>query len=287
MQFYAPTSVEEAINTLSQASPPVKILAGGTDLLVQLRAGVIQPGSIVDIKKIPATHEVSISEQGTYIGASISGAEFTEHPELPAMWPGVAEAFDIIGSTQVQGRATLAGNLCNASPAADSVPAMIAAGAIAIVAGPEGQREVAVEDIPASPGKTTLAANEFIVAFKLPNRAKRSGDAYLRMTPRSEMDIAIVGLGVNITLDTDGVCIAARVGLGAVAATALKVDAAAEALIGTTVHSAAIEKMQAAVRAACHPIDDKRGTIEYRIHIAGVLAKRAVEIALKRANANQ
>ena len=287
MQFHAPTTVAEAVDKLANSPQPAKVLAGGTDLLVQLRAGVIRPGSIIDIKKIPETHLISIAESGTSIGASISGAEFNEHPELPEIWPGLAEAFDIIGSTQVQGRATLAGNLCNASPAADSVPAMIAAGAIAHIAGPNGQREVAVEEIPTGPGKTQLAPGEFIVSFSLPKRETRSGDAYLRMTPRSEMDIAIVGIGVNITLDAQGLCTSARVGLGAVAPTALRVDAAAEALVGTKLEDAAIEKMQAAVRAACKPIDDKRGTIEYRIHIAGVLAKRAVEIALQRANANQ
>jgi len=195
----------------------------------------------------------------------------------------VVEAATLIGSTQVQGRATLAGNLCNASPAADSVPAMIAAGVVAVVAGPAGQREMAVENIVLAPGHTALASAEFIVAFRLPSRPARAADAYLRMTPRTEMDIAVVGCGVSLALAADGTIASARVALGAVAPTPLLVAEAATVLVGHRLDAATLAALDAAARAACRPIDDKRGTIAYRIKVAGVLARRAAFIACERA----
>jgi carbon-monoxide dehydrogenase medium subunit len=209
-----------------------------------------------------------------------------ENAALKKDWPGVVEAVDLIGSTQVQGRASAGGNLCNASPAADSVPAMVAAGATAVIAGPNGRREVPVEQVPVSPGKTSLATGEMVVAIKMPAKPARNGEAYLRMIPRTEMDIAIVGAGVSLTLDDGGTCTAAKVALGAVAPTVVIVDDAAKALIGTKVDDAALEKMAAACSAACKPIDDKRGTIEYRTKVAGVMARRAALIALERARSN-
>jgi carbon-monoxide dehydrogenase medium subunit len=212
----------------------------------------------------------------------VSGAELKEHPKLKKIWPGVLEAANLIGSTQVQGRASLGGNLCNGSPAADSVPAMIAAGAVASIVGPNGRRELPVEDIMLAPRKLALQKGEIIASFKLPKKS-RASDAYLRFIPRTEMDIAVVGCGVNLTLDDSGTCTAARVGLGAVAARPLLVEDAGKALVGSKVDDAALDKMVAAVRAACKPIDDKRGTVEFRIDVAGVLAKRTALIALDRA----
>ena len=287
MQYHAPSSISAAIELLSKSSTtpetPIRVLAGGTDLLVQLRSGMISPASIINIKKIPETTSISIKDDGVLVGASVSGAEFNENKTLKNLWPGVAEAFDLIGSTQVQSRASLGGNLCNSSPAADSVPALIAAGAIAHIAGPEGQKQIPVENINTGPGKNCLKAGEFIVNFEFPKRLVRSGDAYLRMTPRTEMDIAIVGVGINVTLDKSGKCIAARVGLGAVAPRALLVEEAANTLIGTTIDEAALNNLQQAISDACQPIDDKRGTIEYRTKVAGVIAKRTAIIARDRA----
>jgi carbon-monoxide dehydrogenase medium subunit len=197
----------------------------------------------------------------------------------------VVEAAKLIGSTQIQGRATLAGNLCNASPAADSVPAMIAASATCVVAGPGGKREVPVEAICTGPGQTSLAKGEFVVEFKLPKRPPRSADAYLRFIPRTEMDIAVVGCGINVTLDASGACTSARVALGAVAPTARLVPDAAEALIGKMLDDDSLQALDAAARQAARPIDDKRGTIDYRIKIAGVLARRVAVIAFQRAGA--
>ena len=195
----------------------------------------------------------------------------------------MVEAVELIGSTQIQGRATMGGNLCNASPAADSVPALIAAGVTVAVAGPGGRREVAVEDIATGPGLTSLAPGELVASFFLPPRPPRSGDAYQRFIPRTEMDIAVVGVGISLTLDDGGNCSAARVALGAVAERVLDVPEAAAALVGTTLDAAALNQLAAAASAACRPIDDKRGTVEYRTKVAGVLARRTAQVAAERA----
>lgn len=285
IQYTAPGNVADAVKALGEANGQAKILAGGTDLLVQMRAGRMKPGLIVDIKKIPELRKVAPEAGGFRVGAAVAGAELGERADVRKAWPGVVEGLELIGSTQIQGRASLGGNLCNGSPAADSVPGLIAAGATCTIAGPTGTREAKVEDIIVGPGRTSLAAGEFIVSFLLPARPAHSGDAYLRFIPRTEMDIAVVGAAVSLTLDAKGVCTAARVALGAVAPTPLLVDAAAKALIGTTVDDAALAALAAAASAACKPIDDKRGTIIYRTKVAGVLARRAAVIARDRARA--
>jgi len=284
LAYTAPSTVEEAVRALAGASGAAKILSGGTDLLVQLRSGRAKPDLIVDVKQIPDMAGIAEHDGGFVIGAATSGAAIGEHEALRAAWPGVVEAANLIGSTQIQGRATLAGNLCNASPAADSVPALIAARATCVVAGAKGRREVPVESIVTGPGRTSLARDEFIVAFHLPKRPARSADAYLRFIPRTEMDIAVVGAGVYVTLDAGEVCTDARVVLGAVAPTAVVVADAAAALIGRKLDAAALDKLDAAAQRACKPIDDKRGTIEYRTKVAGVLARRTATIAFERAS---
>jgi carbon-monoxide dehydrogenase medium subunit len=283
LAYTAPTTVEDAVRALTGASGIAKILSGGTDLLVQLRSGRAKPDLIVDIKRIPDMAGIRERDGGFEIGAATSGAVIGEHEALRKAWPGVVEAANLIGSTQVQGRATLAGNVCNASPAADSVPALIAARATCVVAGSGGRREVAVESIVTGPGRTSLARDEFIVAFRLPRRPPRASDAYLRFIPRTEMDIAVVGAGVSVTLDAGGVCTDARVVLGAVAPTAILVADAAAALVGSKLDDAALDALDAAAQRACKPIDDKRGTIEYRTKVAGVMARRTATIAYERA----
>src|SRR5580693_8083016 len=274
LSYAAPTTVDDAVKLLAGSSGLAKVLSGGTDLLVQLRSGRLKPELIVDIKKIPGLIGIREENGGFVVGAATPGAVVEAHAGMNKAWPGVVEALDLIGSTQIQGRCSLVGNLCNASPAADSVPAMYAAGAIAVVVGGKGRREVPVEQIPTAPGRTSLAKGEFILEFKLPPRPARSSDAYLRFIPRTEMDIAVVGCGINVTLDEKGVCTAARVSLGAVAPTVIMVPAAAAALIGHTLDDATLAKLDAAAQAACKPIDDKRGTIVYRTKVAGVLARR-------------
>jgi carbon-monoxide dehydrogenase medium subunit len=283
MRYEAPTSINAAVKLLAGKAGVARVLAGGTDLLVQMRTDRIAPDLLVDVKRIPSLRTITAKASGFRIGAAVAGAELGEHKALRKAWPGVVEAANLIGSTQIQGRATMVGNLCNASPAADSVPALVAAGASAVVAGPRGKRTVAVEKIGVGPGKTSLKKGEIVEAILLPKRPPRSGDAYLRFIPRTEMDIAVVGVGVSLTLDAKGVCTAARVGLGAVAERVLLVPEAGKALIGSKVDGPALERLAAAASAACRPIDDKRGTKEFRIKVAGVLARRAAEIALQRA----
>ncbi|MFO0997531.1 MAG: xanthine dehydrogenase family protein subunit M [Alphaproteobacteria bacterium] len=283
MRYEAPTTINAAVKLLAGKARTPRVLAGGTDLLVQLRTDRIAPDLVVDVKRIASLRTITSKGGGFRIGAAVASAELGEHKALKKAWPGVVEAATLIGSSQIQARATIAGNLCNASPAADSVPALVAAGASAVIAGPRGKRTVPVEKVTTGPGKTALKKGEIVEAIVLPKRAPRSGDAYLRFIPRSEMDIAVVGVGINLTLDAKGVCTAARVALGAVADRVLLVPEAAKALIGTTVDQAALDKLAAAASAACRPIDDKRGTKEFRIKVAGVLARRAAQTALKRA----
>lgn len=283
LTYNKPTTVDEAVALLKQPGARRRVLAGGTDLLVQLRSGRLQAQGIVDIKRIPELQSIREENGGFRIGAAVAGAALGEHAALRRMWPGVVEGANLIGSTQIQGRASLGGNLCNGSPAADSVPALIAAGVRCTIAGPSGRREVPVESVVVGPGKTALAEGEFLVDFFLPAQAAKGGDSYLRFIPRTEMDIAVVGAAVNLVLDASGVCTSARVSLGAVAPRALLVEAAGKALVGTRVDDAALDAMAAAARAACAPINDKRGTIEFRTHVAGVLAKRAAKVALERA----
>jgi carbon-monoxide dehydrogenase medium subunit len=283
IRYLAPRTLDEAVGAFAAAGSAARILAGGTDLLVQMRSGLVRPGVIVDIKNIKETTSIEETADGGFrVGAAVSGMELAEHPRFGKAWPGVLEAVNLIGSKQVQGRASAGGNLCNGSPAGDSVPALVAAAAIVTVQGPNGRRELPVEKVPAGPGRLNLAPGEIVVGFTLPPRPKGSSDAYLRMIPRTEMDIAVVGCGVSLTLK-DGVCTAARVGLGAVAPTVLLVEGAAKALIGSRLEEKALDAAAAACSAACRPIDDKRGTIVYRTKIAGVLLKRTAAIAAKRA----
>ena len=259
MRYEAPESLEGAVALLAGARGDARVLAGGTDLLVQMRADVLEPELIVDIKRIPETRAVK---------EEVLAALGTRETIFRKVWPGVIEAANLIGSTQVQGRATMGGNLCNGSPAADSVPALVAAGAVASLVGPRGRRDLPVEDVMLGPRKLALEKGEIVASFLLPPRAARSSDAYLRFIPRTEMDIAVVGAGVSLTVDGAGIVTAARVSLGAVAARVLLVPEAAQAIV------------------ACRPIDDKRGTTEFRIQVAGVLARRAALIALDRARSN-
>jgi carbon-monoxide dehydrogenase medium subunit len=283
LNYAAPKTADEAVKLLAGSAGLAKILAGGTDLLVQMRSGRLKPELIVDTKHIPGMIGVRQEGGSFQIGAATPGVMIEAHAALKAAWPGIVEGLDLIGSEQIQGRCSLVGNLCNASPAADSVPALIAARATCTIVGPSGIRTAPVESIVVGPGRTSLAKGEFITEFQLPVRPTHASDAYLRFIPRTEMDIAVVGCAVNVVLDDKGVCKDARVVLGAVAPTQVIVDAAAKALIGHTLDDATLAALDAAARSMCKPISDKRGTIEYRIKVAGVLARRAAAIAFARA----
>ena len=283
LRYEAPESIEAAVALLGDNAKTAKIFAGGTDLLVQMREQIIDPTLLIDIKKIPETQGITITSDSIRIGASVCGAELGESIELNRTWPGVVEAAGLIGSEQIQGRATLAGNICNASPAADSVPALIAANARTEVAGPNGMNNLPVQDIAVGPGKISLGTGEFIAAIILPKPPPRSGDAYLRFIPRTEMDIAVVGVGVSLSLNDQGYCTSARVVLGAVAPTARIAETASNVLVGDKISKTLLDEAASAARKVCSPIDDKRGTGEFRTKVAGVLTRRAIKIAWKRA----
>jgi CO/xanthine dehydrogenase FAD-binding subunit len=285
LSFTAPTTVDEAVRMLAGSPGLAKPLSGGTDLLVQLRSGRMRPEAIVDIKRIPGLIGIREEAGEFVIGAATPGVMLSAHEAFEHAWPGIVEGADLIGSQQIQGRASLAGNLCNASPAADSVPAMIAARATCVIAGPNGRRTAPVEAIVIGPGRTSLEKGEFVVEFHVPKPKPHQSDAYLRFIPRTEMDIAVVGCGVNVTLDGNGVCTDARVVLGAVAPTQVIVEDAAKALIGHRLDDATNAALDAAAQRACKPITDKRGTIEYRTKVAGVLVRRAAKLAFERAGA--
>ena len=283
--FESPRSVEDAVAALAKHGAAARVLAGGTDLLVQMRTGSRTPAVLIDVKRIAELTAITLDARGATIGAAVCGDELSDHKELIALWPGIFEAAALIGSKQVQGRASIGGNLCNSSPAADTTPALLANEVRCIVAGPNGRREVAIDAFCTGPGRNVLGAGELLVALFLPRPAARTSDAYLRLIPRTEMDIAVVGAGVRLTLAADGTCTAARVALGAVGPTAFVVPEAGAALVGKKIDDASLAAAAAAASAATRPIDDKRGTIVYRRHVAGVLTKRAARIAADRAAA--
>ena len=283
MRYERPQTIEAATALLAGTEAKSFVLAGGTDLLVRMQNDDFEAALIVDIKAISGMDTVTKTDDSFVIGAAVPSAALSEDAALLAAWPGVVEAANLIGSTQIQGRCTIVGNLCNASPAADSVPALVAAGAVARVAGPSGTREVPAIKIPTGPGKTSLAKGEIIEAVVLPKPEARAGDAYLRFIPRTEMDIAVVGVGVNLTLDEGGIVTAARVALGAVGPKVILVNAAAKTLIGSKLEDKAIEALAEACSAASTPIDDKRGTVAFRKQVVGVLARRAAQTAYTRA----
>jgi CO/xanthine dehydrogenase FAD-binding subunit len=282
IRYETPRSVAEAVRLMA-ADSGARVLAGGTDLLVQFRVGVRQPSAFVDVKRIPELMAVGLDDQGLRLGAAAPAAVVGEHAELRRLWPGLAESVRLIGSTQIQGRGSVGGNLCNASPAADTTCALIVNRAECVIAGPAGERRVPVDGFCVGPGRTVLEAGELLVAVRVPRPAARTADAYLRLIPRTEMDIAVAGAGVSLTLDAAGVCTAARVAIGAVAPTALRVPEAEQALMGSSLDDAALRRAAEAAAAAARPIDDKRGTAAYRRTVAGVLTRRAAAIAARRA----
>ena len=273
------------LNESTSAGQMTQVLAGGSDVLVQMRMPNHQPGTIVDIKKLAETNRLEVSAEGIYIGAAVSSAVMNEHQGLRKAMPGLMEAGDLIGSTQVQGRATICGNLCNASPAGDSIPALIAAGGLCDIATASGTREMPVEDFVVGVGKNALQEGEFLLGVKFAMPKANTKDAYLRFTPRTEMDIAVAGVGVRVSVE-NGICTDARVSIGAVAPTALLVTSAADALIGSSLDEAALAAAGQACKDSASPISDKRGTAEYRQKVVAVLCKRAIAIAHKRALEN-
>jgi carbon-monoxide dehydrogenase medium subunit len=281
--YVAAQTVEEAVSLLAEKGEAARVLAGGTDLIVQVREGRRSPDLIVDVKKIPDTNVLSYSPQsGLTLGAAVPCHRIYGDAMIAAAYPGLVDAFSLVGGTQIQGRASVGGNLCNSSPAADTIPALIAHSAVAVIAGPRGTREVAVEDFCTGPGRNVLQNGEFLVSLKIPAPAAGFGACYLRFIPRNEMDIAVVGAGSSVVLSADGSTItSARVALGAVAPTPIVVDTSA--LAGQPANEATINAAAEASSAAARPISDMRGTVEQRRHLAGVLTRRTLQQAIARA----
>lgn len=281
MRYSAPTTVDEARDLL-RSEPDSRVFAGATDLIPQIKSGRPSPTLLVDLKRIERLVSINHSNNTWTIGAATPTSQLTANAEFTNMFAGLSEASGLIGSDQIQNRSSWGGNLANASPAADSVPALIVNDAEVVIAHANGERTAKVAEVVTGPGQTTLAAGEFIIEFVLKAPPPGSGDAYLRLIPRTEMDIAVVGAAVRLTMNGDQVA-AAKVALGAVAPTVIRVTEAETALVGAHIDDSTLAAAAAAASAACNPIDDKRGTIQYRKQVAGVLTKRATTIAAQRA----
>jgi CO/xanthine dehydrogenase FAD-binding subunit len=284
--YEAPTTVDQAVKLLSADGDSARVICGGTDLLIQMRNAVRKPRLLVDVKNIPEMREISFDPKtGLKLGAAVPCIEIHENQAMRKYYPGLTEAAHLIGSLQIQSRASIGGNLCNSSPAADTSPALLALGAIARIAGPNGTREVPVDQFFTGPGQNVLQKGELVVQILIAAPAAHTCDRYIRMIPRNEMDIAIVGAGACVALDGDTVK-AARIGLGAVAPTPILAPKAAEYLIGKKLDEKTAERAGELAREAASPIDDMRGTAEYRRHVVGVLTRRALLGAAERARQN-
>ena len=283
IDYEAPTSVREAVDLLNEAGDRARPLAGGTDLLVQLRGRAYDLDLMVDVKSVPELNELTYDpDNGLTIGAAVPCYRIYGNSTVRSVYPGIVDAAQIIGGTQIQGRASLGGNLCNAAPSADSVPAMIAYNGVARIAGPNGNREVALEDFCTHVRQTVLEQGEVLVAVHFPTPAANSGANYIRFIPRNEMDIAVAGAGVSVELENGNIK-SARVTLASVAPTPLFVSEAGEAVAGKPATEETVRIASGLARDAAVPITDMRGTIEYRKHLCEVLTRRAMMTAIERA----
>ena len=286
VDYLRPRTLGECLQAFAEHGSDARPLAGGTDLLVQMRAGRRDNRVLVDVKAVPELNELHYEPAGGLtLGAAVPCYRIYGDEAVRTAYPGLIDTVSMIGGTQIQGRASVGGNLCNAAPSADAVPALIALGATCRIASSAGEREVPVEDFCTAPGKNVLAPNEVLVSLRLPPPAPNSGACYLRFIPRNEMDIAVAGAGVSVTL-ADGVFLGGRVALAAVAPVPLLVEEAGAALRGRPVGAEAVALAAAAARDAASPISDMRGTAEYRRNLCEVLTRRALETAVKRAGGN-
>ncbi len=283
IDYHRPSSVDEAVGLLSKYNGKARILAGGTDLLVQLRGGRYELDAVIDAKHIDELNALSYdSTNGLTLGAAVPCYKLYGNKEIAAAYPGLMDSATLIGGIQIQGRATIGGNLVNAAPSGDSIPALIAHSATAKVVGPNGTRVIPAEEVCTGPGRTQMANDEVLVSINVPAPAKGFGARYIRFIPRNEMDIAVVGAGVSVTL-SNGTIKSARVALSSVAPTPLYVEAAGAALAGKEPTDANIQAAANAAKEAATPITDMRGTVEYRKHLCEVLTRRAFHTAIERA----
>lgn len=283
--YVAAQSVDEVIKLLAEKGDMARVMSGGTDLLVALREGRRKADLVIDVKRLKETTEMTYdAQQGLTLGAAVPCHRMYDDKALSKAYPGLIDSASLIGGVQVQGRASLGGNLCNASPAADSIPSLIVHAAICNIAGPNGRRQLPVEEFCVAPGRTALQNGEFLVSLQLPAPKPGFGAAYLRFIPRNEMDIAVVGVGAAVQLDESRTkIVSARIALGAVAPKPLFVAAAGDALAGKAISDEAIAEAARLAQAAATPITDMRGTAEYRKHLSAVLTSRALRKAIERA----
>ena len=286
IDYEAPTSVREAVDLLNEAGDRARPLAGGTDLLVQMRGQAYDLDLVVDVKDIPELNELTYDpDNGLTIGAAVPCYRIYGNSTVRSVYPGIVDVANIIGGTQIQGRASLGGNLCNAAPSADSVPAMIAYNGVARISGPNGNREVALEEFCTFVRQTVLEPGEIVTAMHFPTPEANSGANYIRFIPRNEMDIAVAGAGVSVVL-SNGDIKSARVTLASVAPTPLFVEEAGAAIAGKPATEETVRIASGIARDAARPITDMRGTIEYRKHLCEVLTRRALLTAIERAKEN-
>ena len=286
--YYAPITLADALELLRAHGETARPMAGGTDLIVQLREGRKKASAVVDVKHIPELTALNYTPgAGLIIGAAVPLSRIYTNSAIAQAFPGLMDAFTVVGGSAIQSRASLGGNLCTSSPAADTIPALIAHNAVCVVAGAGGMRETRVEDFNTAPGRAALQTGDLLVSIKIPAPPAGFGAAFLRFIPRNEMDIAVTSAGVSVTLDDDKQTIVkARVAIGAVAPTPLFVPEAGAALVGKAISAEAIEEAAQLAKAAAKPITDMRGTAEHRKHLAYVLTKRALEKAIERAKGN-
>jgi len=283
-EYEAPTSLADAVGLLAQSNGNARPLAGGTDLIDHVRTGRLSTDLIVDLKKIPELMVLELNDAGLRLGAAVPCYQIYGHQGIVENYSAITDSSHIIGGMQIQNRASVGGNLANAGAAADSTPALIALEATVVIAGPDGNREVAVEDFCTGPGSNVLEPGEIIVELRFPPRPAHSGSHYRRFIPRNEMDIAVVGVGASVVLDESGEnFVSARIGLGAVAAKPFLCQEACDALSGQPVNDETIKKAADAARSVVKPITDMRGTEEFRIHVTGVLTERVIKQAVERA----
>ena len=285
IDFAMPKTIDEAVQMMASKGDRARMMAGGTDIIVQLRGGRRSLDLVVDAKGIPELNEISYDPQkGLTLGAAVPCYRIYQNESVAKAYPGLIDCASMIGGIQIQGRATIGGNLCNAAPSGDSIPAIIALGGVAHITGPKGAREVAAEDFCTGPGRNVLETGEILVSITLPAPQAHSGASYIRFIPRNEMDIAVAGVGSSVVLDASGQnFVSARISLASVAPTPVFSKAAGDSLAGKPVSEAAIQEASEKAQADAKPIDDMRGTIRQRVHLVGVLTRRTLNSAVERA----
>ena len=285
IDFEAPNTLSEAVSLLASKGDRARVIAGGTDLLVQLRGGRRSVDVVVDVKGIPELNELSYdSQNGLTLGAAVPCYRLYGNQEIAAAYPGLMDAATLIGGIQIQGRASIGGNLCNSAPSGDSIPPVIVLGGVCNIAGPNGNRQVPSEDFCTGPGRNVLQDNEMLVSISIPAPQAHSGANYLRFIPRNEMDIAVAGVGSSVVLDASGEnFVSARISLASVAPIPVLCTDAANSLAGKPVSDDAIQEASDKAIEASSPISDMRGTIRQRRHLVGVLTRRTLNNAVQRA----